>query len=29
MVDAEQRRVQLLDSNDSDGVLFKLRRDPG
>jgi exopolysaccharide biosynthesis polyprenyl glycosylphosphotransferase len=28
VVDAEQRRVQLLDSNDSDGVLFKLRRDP-
>jgi exopolysaccharide biosynthesis polyprenyl glycosylphosphotransferase len=28
VVDAEQRRVQLQDSNDSDGVLFKLRRDP-
>ena len=28
VVDAEQRRVQLLASNDSDGVLFKLRRDP-
>jgi exopolysaccharide biosynthesis polyprenyl glycosylphosphotransferase len=28
VADAEQRRVQLLASNDSDGVLFKLRRDP-
>jgi exopolysaccharide biosynthesis polyprenyl glycosylphosphotransferase len=28
VVDAEQRRVQLQASNDSDGVLFKLRRDP-
>jgi exopolysaccharide biosynthesis polyprenyl glycosylphosphotransferase len=28
VVDAEQRRAQLLPSNDSDGVLFKLRRDP-
>jgi exopolysaccharide biosynthesis polyprenyl glycosylphosphotransferase len=28
VVDAEQRRVQLLASNDSDGVLFKLRNDP-
>jgi exopolysaccharide biosynthesis polyprenyl glycosylphosphotransferase len=28
VVDAEQRRAQLLVSNDSDGVLFKLRRDP-
>jgi exopolysaccharide biosynthesis polyprenyl glycosylphosphotransferase len=28
VVDAEQRRTQLLASNDSDGVLFKLRRDP-
>ena len=28
VVDAEQRRAQLLDSNDSDGVLFKLRKDP-
>jgi lipopolysaccharide/colanic/teichoic acid biosynthesis glycosyltransferase len=28
VVDAEQRRVQLLASNESDGVLFKLRRDP-
>jgi len=28
VVDAEQRRVELLASNDSDGVLFKLRRDP-
>ena len=28
VVDAEQRRAQLLASNDSDGVLFKLRRDP-
>ncbi len=27
-VDAEQRRAQLLASNDSDGVLFKLRNDP-
>jgi exopolysaccharide biosynthesis polyprenyl glycosylphosphotransferase len=28
VVGAEQRRAQLLASNDSDGVLFKLRRDP-
>jgi exopolysaccharide biosynthesis polyprenyl glycosylphosphotransferase len=28
VVDAEQRRSQLLPSNDSDGVLFKLRKDP-
>jgi exopolysaccharide biosynthesis polyprenyl glycosylphosphotransferase len=28
VVDAERRRPQLLASNDSDGVLFKLRRDP-
>jgi exopolysaccharide biosynthesis polyprenyl glycosylphosphotransferase len=28
VVDAEQRRSQLLASNDSDGVLFKLRKDP-
>jgi exopolysaccharide biosynthesis polyprenyl glycosylphosphotransferase len=28
VVDAEQRRAQLLASNDSDGVLFKLRSDP-
>ena len=28
VVDAEQRRSQLLDSNDTDGVLFKLRNDP-
>ena len=28
VVDAEQRRAELLDSNDSDGVLFKLRKDP-
>jgi len=28
VVDAEQRRTQLLDSNDTDGVLFKLRNDP-
>jgi exopolysaccharide biosynthesis polyprenyl glycosylphosphotransferase len=28
VVDAEQRRTHLLPSNDSDGVLFKLRRDP-
>jgi len=27
-VDAEQRRAQLAASNDSDGVLFKLRKDP-
>ena len=28
VVDAEERRSQLLDSNDTDGVLFKLRNDP-
>jgi exopolysaccharide biosynthesis polyprenyl glycosylphosphotransferase len=28
VVDAEQRRTQLLASNESDGVLFKLRKDP-
>jgi exopolysaccharide biosynthesis polyprenyl glycosylphosphotransferase len=28
VVDAEQRRAELLASNDTDGVLFKLRRDP-
>jgi exopolysaccharide biosynthesis polyprenyl glycosylphosphotransferase len=28
VVDAEQRREQLLLSNDNDGVLFKLRNDP-
>jgi len=28
VVDAEKRRMQLLNSNDSDGVLFKMRRDP-
>jgi len=28
VVDAEQRRAQLLASNDTDGVLFKLREDP-
>jgi exopolysaccharide biosynthesis polyprenyl glycosylphosphotransferase len=28
VVDAEQRRTELLDSNDTDGVLFKLRKDP-
>jgi len=28
VVGAEQRKAQLLTSNDSDGVLFKLRRDP-
>jgi len=28
VVDAEQRRMQLLASNDTDGVLFKLRKDP-
>ncbi len=28
VVDAEQRKTQLLASNDFDGVLFKLRRDP-
>jgi exopolysaccharide biosynthesis polyprenyl glycosylphosphotransferase len=28
VVDAEQRRAELLAINDSDGVLFKLRKDP-
>src|SRR5690349_5695204 len=28
VVDAEQRRAQLMASNNSDGVLFKLRNDP-
>jgi exopolysaccharide biosynthesis polyprenyl glycosylphosphotransferase len=28
VVDAEDKRAELLPSNDSDGVLFKLRRDP-
>jgi exopolysaccharide biosynthesis polyprenyl glycosylphosphotransferase len=28
VVDAEERQAQLLDSNESDGVLFKLRNDP-
>jgi exopolysaccharide biosynthesis polyprenyl glycosylphosphotransferase len=28
VVDAEQRRAQLLEGNDTDGVLFKLRKDP-
>jgi exopolysaccharide biosynthesis polyprenyl glycosylphosphotransferase len=28
VVDAEERQAQLLASNDFDGVLFKLRRDP-
>src|SRR5581483_2496641 len=28
VVDAEKRRDQLRNSNDSDGVLFKMRRDP-
>jgi len=28
VVDAEKRRMQLMNSNDSDGVLFKMRRDP-
>jgi exopolysaccharide biosynthesis polyprenyl glycosylphosphotransferase len=28
VVDAEQRRAELLPGNDSDGVLFKLRKDP-
>ena len=28
VVDAEQRRMQMLAGNDSDGVLFKMRRDP-
>jgi len=28
VVDAEQRRTELLASNDHDGILFKLRQDP-
>jgi exopolysaccharide biosynthesis polyprenyl glycosylphosphotransferase len=28
VVDAEQRKAELLESNENDGVLFKLRRDP-
>jgi exopolysaccharide biosynthesis polyprenyl glycosylphosphotransferase len=28
IVDAEQRKAQLLPGNDCDGVIFKLRRDP-
>jgi exopolysaccharide biosynthesis polyprenyl glycosylphosphotransferase len=28
VVDAEQRKAELLESNDTDGVLFKLRKDP-
>jgi exopolysaccharide biosynthesis polyprenyl glycosylphosphotransferase len=28
VIDAEQRKAQLLASSDSDGILFKLRRDP-
>ena len=28
VVDAEQRKVKLLSSSDTDGVLFKLRKDP-
>ena len=28
VVDAERRRAELLASNDNDGVLFKLRKDP-
>jgi len=28
VVDAEQKRAQLLGNNDLDGILFKLRRDP-
>ena len=28
VVDAEQRKPGLLDSNDRDGILFKLRKDP-
>ena len=28
VVDAEKRQAELLASNDSDGVLFKLRKDP-
>jgi len=28
VIDAEQRRAELLTNNDSDGILFKLRKDP-
>jgi exopolysaccharide biosynthesis polyprenyl glycosylphosphotransferase len=28
VVDAEQRKAELMATNDSDGVLFKMRRDP-
>lgn len=28
VVDAEQRKAELIANNDSDGVLFKMRRDP-
>jgi lipopolysaccharide/colanic/teichoic acid biosynthesis glycosyltransferase len=28
IVDAEQRKARLLENNDTDGVLFKLRNDP-
>jgi exopolysaccharide biosynthesis polyprenyl glycosylphosphotransferase len=28
VVDAEQRKAQLMASNDTDGILFKLRKDP-
>ena len=28
VVDAEQRRAELLANNDNDGILFKLRKDP-
>ncbi len=28
VVDAEQRKEELMATNDHDGVLFKLRRDP-
>ncbi len=28
VVDAEKRRAELIDSNDNDGVLFKMRQDP-
>ncbi len=28
VVDAEQRKAELMGLNDSDGVLFKMRKDP-
>jgi exopolysaccharide biosynthesis polyprenyl glycosylphosphotransferase len=28
VIDAEQRKAELMDRNDNDGVLFKLRKDP-